>query len=83
MYPSSQKKFKVIRRDVPYFSKKIQSNLSRWTLLSKKISKQFVEMTLLFQKNFKVICQDEPYFPKKKFKVICQDEPYFPKKNPK
>ena len=50
-------------------------------------------MNPTFQKKFKVICQDEPYFPKKmsklfvkmhptsqkNFKVIRRDEQYFPK----
>ena len=65
MNPTFQKKFKVIRQDAPYFSKKFQSNLLRWTLLSKKNSKLFVKMNPTFQKKFKVICRDEPYFPKK------------------
>ena len=79
MYPTSQKNFKVICQDEPYFLKKIQSNLSRWTVLSKKISKQFVKMHPTFQKKFKVICEMHPTS-QKNFKVICQDEPYFPKK---
>ena len=50
-------------------------------------------MNPTFQKKFKVICRDEPYFPKKiqsnlsdapyfpkKFKIIRRDEPYFSKK---
>ena len=51
MNPTSQKIFKVICQDEPYFRKKIQSNLSR--------------LNPTFQKNFKVICQDAPYFPEK------------------
>ena len=65
MYPTSQKNFKVICQDAPYFPKIFQSNSSRCTLLLQRISKLFVKMNHTFQKNFKVICQDEPYFPKK------------------
>ena len=65
MNPTSQKIFKVIRQDEPYFSKKFQSNSSRCTLLPRKISKLFVKMHPTSQKNFKVIRQDEPYFSKK------------------
>ena len=37
--PYTQKNVKVIRQDLPYLPKIFQSNLLRWTLLSKKNSK--------------------------------------------
>ena len=58
------KNFKVIRRDESYIPKKIQSNSSRWTILSQKISKYFVEMNSTFQKKIIVIRQDDKTFQK-------------------
>ena len=92
MNPTFQKNFKVICRDEPYFPKIFQSNLSRCTLLLKKISKLFIEGTLpskkfqsnlsgctLHPKKIKVIHREAPYTPKN-FKVICLLKRNFKKK---
>ena len=73
MNPTFQKKFKVICQDEPYFPKKFQSNLSRCTLLLKKISKLFIEGTLppkIFQSNLSECTLHPKKIAPKNFKVI-------------
>ena len=76
--PYFPKNFKVICQDAPYFSKKFQSNLSRCTLLLKKISKSFIEGTLP-PKKFQSNLSGCTLHPKKNCKVICRKAPYTPK----
>ena len=62
MNPTSQKNFKVICRDEPYFRKKFQSNLNPTFQKNFKVIRQDAPY---FPKKFKIIRRDEPYFPKK------------------
>ena len=62
MYPTFQKKFKVICQDVPYLQKKFQSNLSSSTIPLKNIE---VIPHQVPHTNIKVIHQKVPYLPKK------------------